>query len=125
MTTTKKMNHYKILGVPYSASSKAISQAYRKLAMKHHPDKNLDDKADAETRFKMLRRAYETLIDPSKRREYDRTTGFQFQIFEDTTGYDVEIDEFGVIIHSMYLHNLTPLDEAFQSSNSPNSEEAL
>jgi curved DNA-binding protein len=71
------MDYYKILGVDKSADSAAIKKAYRKLAMKYHPDKNPDDKA-AEEKFKQANEAYAVLSDPEKRKQYDTygSTGF-------------------------------------------------
>ncbi|MFW5761538.1 MAG: DnaJ C-terminal domain-containing protein [Cyclobacteriaceae bacterium] len=64
-------DYYKILGVEKSASQDEIKKAYRKLAVKYHPDKNKDDK-QAEERFKEIAEAYEVLKDPQKRQQYDR-----------------------------------------------------
>ncbi|MFN0059874.1 MAG: DnaJ C-terminal domain-containing protein [Planctomycetota bacterium] len=63
-------NYYDVLGVKQDATDDEIKKAYRKLALKHHPDKNKGNK-DAETRFKELAVAYETLSAPQKRAEYD------------------------------------------------------
>jgi len=64
-------DYYEILGVQRGADAKAIKQAYRRLAMKHHPDRNPDDE-QAEGRFKEIQAAYETLSDEQKRAAYDR-----------------------------------------------------
>jgi molecular chaperone DnaJ len=66
-----KRDYYEILGVGRSAGDSDIKSAYRKLAMKHHPDKNPGDKA-AEEKFKEAAEAYAILADPQKRAAYDR-----------------------------------------------------
>ena len=64
-------NYYQILGVSRNASEKEIKQAYRRLARKHHPDLNPNDKS-AEARFKEINAAYEVLSNPEKRKKYDQ-----------------------------------------------------
>ncbi len=64
-------DYYEILGVSRTESADGIKRAYRKLAVKFHPDKNPDD-PEAENRFKELGEAYEVLMDDSKRSAYDR-----------------------------------------------------
>ncbi len=66
-----KADYYSTLGVNRDASSDAIKKAYKKLAMKHHPDRNQGDKS-AEAKFKELSEAYEVLSDPDKRTTYDQ-----------------------------------------------------
>ena len=60
------MDHYQTLGVSPQADQKEIKKAFRKLAMKHHPDKGGD-----EAEFKKIQNAYDTLSDPQKRQQYD------------------------------------------------------
>lgn len=64
-------DYYKILGVQKTASQDEIKKAYRKLAVKYHPDKNAGDK-EAEDKFKQISEANEVLSDPEKRSKYDR-----------------------------------------------------
>jgi molecular chaperone DnaJ len=66
-----KRDYYEILGVSKSASSGEIKKAYRKLAIKYHPDRNPDDQ-EAEERFKEAAEAYDVLSDDQKRQRYDR-----------------------------------------------------
>jgi len=66
-----KRDYYEILGVGKQASEEEIKKAYRKLAVKYHPDKNKSDQA-AEEQFKELGEAYEVLNDPQKRAAYDQ-----------------------------------------------------
>ncbi|MGD8980923.1 MAG: DnaJ domain-containing protein, partial [Desulfobacterales bacterium] len=71
-------DYYKILGVNKTASDSEIKKAYRKLAMKYHPDHTKGDKSDEE-KFKKISEAYAVLSDKEKRKQYDTfgSAGFQ------------------------------------------------
>src|SRR6516162_1622464 len=65
------IDYYKILGVDKNASAEEIKKAYRKLARKHHPDLNPNDK-EANKKFQQINEANEVLSDPEKRKKYDQ-----------------------------------------------------
>lgn len=64
-------DYYEVLGVARDASTEDIKRAYRQAALKHHPDRNPDDK-EAESKFKEASKAYQVLSEPEKRAQYDR-----------------------------------------------------
>jgi molecular chaperone DnaJ len=66
-----KKDYYEVLGVNRDATEEELKKAYRKLAMKHHPDRNPDN-PKAEEQFKEAKEAYETLSDGQKRSAYDQ-----------------------------------------------------
>ncbi|RKX65940.1 MAG: molecular chaperone DnaJ [Tenericutes bacterium] len=67
-----KRDYYEVLGISKSSDAGEIKKAYRKLAMKFHPDVNKDDPANAEEKFKEINEAYEILSDSQKRQMYDQ-----------------------------------------------------
>ena len=67
----EKRDYYEVLGVTKTASEDEIKKAYKKLAIKYHPDRNPDNK-EAEEKFKEAAEAYEVLSDPKKKAKYDR-----------------------------------------------------
>jgi molecular chaperone DnaJ len=89
MNEVMEKDYYDVLGVSKSASGDEVKKAYRKLAMKYHPDRNPDDK-EAEESFKQATEAYEVLSDDQKRQIYDtygheglKSRGYQGPDFED------------------------------------------
>jgi molecular chaperone DnaJ len=103
-----KEDYYKLLGVDRNASDEEIKKSYRRLAMKYHPDRNKEDSAKAEAKFKQIKEAYEVLSDAKKRAAYDqfghagvdssmgggRYSGFGAESFSDVFG-DMFGDIFG------------------------------
>merc|ERR1719326_2241423 len=71
MSNEVDTEYYKILGIEKTASEADIKKAYRKAALQWHPDKNPDNKEQAEAMFKKVAEAYEVLSDPDKKRLYD------------------------------------------------------
>ncbi len=68
----KKKDYYEILGVSRDADDKAIKKAYRRLAMKYHPDRNPGKQQEANEKFKEINEAYAVIGDPEKRKQYDQ-----------------------------------------------------
>ncbi|WP_185855573.1 molecular chaperone DnaJ [Blattabacterium cuenoti] len=100
-----KKDYYEILGVSRNSSKEEIKKAYRKLAIKYHPDKNLDNKKKAEEKFKEAAEAYEILSNREKRQSYDKfghsgvkgnTTGTGMNMEDIFTNFgDIFADAFG------------------------------
>ena len=67
-----KRDYYEVLGISRDASEAELKKAFRRLAMKHHPDRNTDDSEGSEAKFKEAKEAYEVLSDANKRAAYDQ-----------------------------------------------------
>ena len=67
-----KRDYYEVLGIGRDAAEDEIKKAFRKLAIKYHPDKNPENRKEAEAKFKEVAEAYDVLCDPQKRQQYDR-----------------------------------------------------
>jgi len=114
MSATRR-DYYDVLGVTRGASAAEVKAAYRRLAKEHHPDRNPDNRAEAEEKFKELSEAYEVLADESKRQLYDAyghdgvsrqfgPGGFDFR--RDFTHTDDLSDIFGDILRGFGSGNL-------------------
>ncbi len=87
-----KRDYYEVLGVGRDASEAEIKKAYRKLALKYHPDKNPDNK-EAEDKFKESAEAYEVLRDPEKRKRYDQFGHAGIGGAAGTNGFSMSMDD--------------------------------
>ncbi|MDO8616936.1 MAG: molecular chaperone DnaJ [Dehalococcoidia bacterium] len=98
---TAKRDYYDVLGVPRNASPEDIKKAFRRLAMKYHPDRNKED--GAETRFKEIGEAYEVLSDAEKRPAYDRFGHAGLQGFDFGRGFEgTDLGGFGDIFDAFF-----------------------
>src|SRR5215469_9480125 len=70
--SSTQLDYYEVLGVERDCSGDQIKSAYRKLALKYHPDRNPENKHQAEEKFRQATEAYSVLSDPQKRHVYDR-----------------------------------------------------
>jgi molecular chaperone DnaJ len=100
---TGKRDYYEVLGVDKGAAESELKAAYRKLALKYHPDRNPDDKA-AEDKFKEAAEAYEVLRDPQKRQIYDQYghQGLEGQGFSGFGGFEDIFSSFGDIFEDFF-----------------------
>lgn len=88
-------NYYDVLNVSKDADSKAICEAYKKMALKWHPDKNPDNIDEANQRFKQISQAYQVLSDSNKRLKYDRGQSTDHHDHEFYDFDDDDDDNFG------------------------------
>jgi curved DNA-binding protein len=96
-----EIDYYQILGVSRDATADEVKKAYRKLAMKYHPDKAKGDKKQAEEKFKQVSEAYAVLSNPEKKKEYDEygSQGFRSKYSQEDIfkGFDFsQVFDFGI-----------------------------
>ncbi|WP_456404693.1 molecular chaperone DnaJ [Hydrogenimonas sp.] len=100
-----ELDYYEILQIERGCSQEEIKKAYRKMALKYHPDRNPDDK-EAEEKFKLVNEAYQVLSDESKRSVYDRygKSGLEGQGFHGFEGQSYEdiMDDLSAIFESVF-----------------------
>lgn len=103
MPSASKSDYYEVLGVTRDASGDQIKSAYRKAALKWHPDRNPENKSDAEHRFREASEAYSVLSDPQKRATYDRYghAGLSGQVF-DASNFGSIFEEFQDVFGEMF-----------------------
>jgi DnaJ-class molecular chaperone len=104
----EKKDYYEILGISKDADENEIKLAYRKLAKKYHPDLNRTDK-DAKDKFIELKEAYDTLIDPTKRKIYDQA------------GYDPRNIDLGEIFNNYNLFKIREILRGIFNQSTRNS----
>ena len=102
-----KRDYYEVLGISKTADEKEIKSAYRKLAMKYHPDRNKEP--DAEEKFKEVSEAYEVLSDPDKRAKYDKYGHNAF----DQSGFSTSAAE------DIFADFFKSFNDSFSSSSNP------
>jgi len=86
------VDYYRVLEVSKNATSSDIKKAYRRLALKWHPDKNPDNQEDATKKFKEISEAYEVLADDKRRRNFDQTGQNNFTGGNNTRRNDFDFD---------------------------------
>ncbi|OMJ75170.1 hypothetical protein SteCoe_25754 [Stentor coeruleus] len=96
-------NHYDVLSVPQNFTEKELKVAYHKLALKWHPDKNLNHKLLAEEKFKDICKAYNILSDPQKRMMYDLFGNCEDEVIE---GHSADCDEQSIVDFILKYENL-------------------
>ena len=114
MSDPSKVNYYEVLGVKENATNEEIRKAYKKLAIKWHPDKNPDNKEYAEEKFKAISEAYNVLNDPKKREEWEnyRNGGFN----GDFNMHDFEMNDPFEIFNS-FFGGRNPFHDFFNMNN--------
>lgn len=110
---------YETLEIEKTATDDEIKKAYRRLALKWHPDKNLSNKKHAEEKFKLISEAYEVLSDKDKRRKYDRmgraglSNGHGSNTYSSTGGYSRFSEDF--LNRTFHFHNPFDIFDQFMS----------
>ena len=109
-------DYYNILGVNKSSNKEEIKTAYKKLALKYHPDKNIDNKEEAEKKFKEISEAYEILSDDQKKNNYDNGQNI---VIHNNNPFDIFENIFNHHHHSFNIdiNNFHNINSNFSSVN--------
>jgi DnaJ-class molecular chaperone len=98
-------DYYRTLGIAYDAGKDEIKKAFRRLAFQFHPDLNPDNQQQSENQFKIVKKAYDTLIDDNKRWQYDNLRVLLQQREQSGLNYDKnssQIDNFEKLVEEFY-----------------------
>lgn len=118
------MDYYKILNVSSNVNDNELKKQYKLLALKWHPDRNENNKEDAEEKFKKISEAYSVLSDKNKRREYDmegtkiNINQNPFDIFKHTFNNDINIGNFSKPFSSTVKFSTNIKRSIYQKSSS-------
>ncbi|MGX7592955.1 DnaJ C-terminal domain-containing protein [Candidatus Karelsulcia muelleri] len=107
-----KKDYYQILGIDRNANSDEIKRAYRKLALKYHPDRNIKNKKEAEAKFKEAAAAYSILSDKNKRRQYDQYGPENYNEFY-TQNSDLNVEDIFSSFGDIFNDNLGGFSDGF------------
>ncbi|KAI5194363.1 Dnaj-like Subfamily C Member 21 [Manis pentadactyla] len=95
--------HYEALGVRRDASEEELKKAYRKLALKWHPDKSLDNAAEASEQFKLIQAAYDVLSDPQER-AWEKLESVLEADIEDFPTFGDSQSDYDTVVHPFYAY---------------------
>ncbi|MGX7590023.1 DnaJ C-terminal domain-containing protein [Candidatus Karelsulcia muelleri] len=112
-----KKDYYKILGIDRNAISDEIKRAYRKLALKYHPDRNIKNKKEAEEKFKEAAEAYSILSDKNKRRQYDQYGPENYNEFYNQNS-DLNVEDIFSSFGDIFNEKLGGFADGFTDSDS-------
>jgi len=110
-------DYYRILGVNKDTSTQDIKKAFRRLALRYHPDRNPGDSKEAEEKFKEINEAYEVLSDERKRRQYDRLTSWPGYPRRVVIAYDTFVDDLDINSIREMLQRFADIGLSFSAPN--------
>lgn len=108
------MNFYELLGIPATASHEDVKRAYRRLALKWHPDKNPENSSEASEMFRQISEAYEVLSDPDKRLQYDRYGSAEGNLLNHHQRHHFEFRDPNMIFREFFGEHFSPFADFFE-----------